>query len=198
MLWEKTKNFFQKNLAISEIFLLLSSLYFYYPDTKEMESELDPPVSIEQATTCDIDTLMTALDEASKNGHLRPRNRESVLRDIGQYYKLKLWDILAGCCQLIPQKNHVGELEYIELWAVLLCLDDSPYNTREYRDALIHKMITQAQETARNQCMNLISVTDHGNLKRRFLWYWAQEVWNKYQERQAQSPDKTLFEIPLN
>lgn len=55
-----------------------------------MESEIEPPVCIEQARDTDIDELMRALDEGAEKGFLKQRTRESVLEQVSQYYKLEV------------------------------------------------------------------------------------------------------------
>lgn len=162
-----------------------------------MESEFEPPVCIEQASETDIEVLICALDEAAKKGHLRPRLREGVLHNIQQYYKLRIWDILCGCFQLIPWNEEAAGIDYIELWAVVRYLPEH-LDTKANRNSLIQEMIRKAQEIAKSKSRNLISITSHENLKARFEIYWAQEAGGKYTERQSKSPHKTLFEFPVN
>lgn len=162
-----------------------------------MESEFEPPVCIEQARDTDIDELMRALDEGAEKGFLKQRTRESVLEQVSQYYKLEVARKLSWCFQLIPGKEEQWQIDYIELWAVLLCLPETQ-DSRNIRARLIHEMVLKAQQTARNQSMRLISITNHENLIKRYEWFGAVDAGIIFPERKKLSPHKTLFEFPVN
>lgn len=154
-----------------------------------MDSDFEPPVcSIEWLRVDQVDELYTTLEPNFKNNGwlLRERTLEEILRDIQEYFVVRVQDTIVGVFQLKESQN---EERFLELGAFVVCTTQKE-ERRRVKDDIVQFSLEQSKE----RCLDLISLTTHPSLSHLYEKNGAKKLSSgTFPSRERISPDVTMY-----
>ena len=154
-----------------------------------MKSTLEPPgCSIEWLQLNDVPLFYDTIEPnfKSKGGLLRERSLEEIIRDIQQYFVVRVEEIIVGAFQL---QESLTEERFLELWAFVVCSTQKE-ERKKVKEEIIDFSLIQAKE----KVLQLISLSTHPSLRNLYEKKGAlkSDLWT-FPLRESISPNVPLY-----